>query len=118
MARPKTVHIDQDAILAAIIRFYREDLAAAQAKQQEAEATYAASETGERYSNWQAVNSARRQVGFIERWGIPYHIPRFLGREPTPTERLRVQAAIRSLEETGCVVRDGKEIRPCLENLQ
>lgn len=103
MPRPKTIIIDDAVILAAIQAAYEAD----RAELARLEAAYAANRNCE-------TSAALREFEYLHRWGdfIRSDLARFWGKQPTGSERIRLQECIRRLEAAGKVERSTIYIRP------
>ncbi len=107
MGRPKTVNLDPDSLLAAVVNQYDAALAALDEQIAELVARHTAATGHERYQVWSRLCSARATREDDAAEGVLYRVPEFLGHDPTDTERLRVQQAIRRLEADGLVAIKG-----------
>lgn len=96
MARPKTIHIDPLAVLRGIA-------AAFDAKLGELRQWQADIKSGERIRGVFSVDNPEWHIQQLEAYGCEYDLRAFLGYEPTSSERIRTQQAIRRLERAGLV---------------
>jgi hypothetical protein len=109
MGRPKTIFIDRDQLLVGIWQAVHDDLALLQA---ELDRLSTKMETSiysyERSRFSQQIAHLRRAITNQEKDGwVVYNTERFSQRELTPSERLRVQQALRSMETGGLLQIEG-----------
>jgi len=112
MPRPKTIIVDDAAVLAAITDAYNGDVAYLASEEAKAFEAHGTAPLNERYNRWEAYCDWHKERQRVEARGIPYDLPRFAGRDLTPSERIRHQQAVRRLEAAGKVVRNGNCIKP------
>ena len=105
MPRKRQIIVDDQTILAAIQAAYAADLA----ELARLGAAVTANHCAESY--WAVRDFERQRLGDA----IRCDLARFWGRQPTPSERIRLQECIRRLEAAGKVERSTIYIRPVTE---
>lgn len=105
MPRKRSIIVDDQTILAAIQAAYAADLEA----EARLTAAIAADPTGDGYWDLRIYQQQRNGDR------IKCDLARFWGRQPTPSERIRLQQCIRRLEAAGKVERSTVYIRPVVE---
>lgn len=108
MPPKKSIIVDDEKILAAIRDAYLNDVEAVQKRLAELEAEY---ELNRDMRLWDRVCNLRRRLSDCEE-GIRNDLARWWGREPTASERIRLQQCVRRLEAAGLVERSTIYIRP------
>ena len=104
MARPKTIHIDPLQVLRGIADATAAKLAAIEAVRE-------AIATGKRPRPTFSIDHPDTWLRDLERDGVEYDLPTFLGYFPTDSERIRAQQAIRGLERDELVEIQGIKAR-------
>jgi hypothetical protein len=92
MGRPKTIYVDADEMLTAIHVHYESDLAEAIEAEESMDGSFGSH-----------VNAARWERRQLEDGGLQIDFERFAQRGLTPSERIRHQECLRSLEHRGLV---------------
>jgi hypothetical protein len=110
MGRPKLYDIDPNRLLAAIVAQYRGRLATIAAERATQQAAADA-----RGHDWPQHDLAARELDRrrdeITSNGLVYNLPLWLGHDPTASERIIAQRAIRLLESQGLLTILGAHAR-------
>jgi hypothetical protein len=109
MPPARTIIVDDNAILAAIVRNFTDErnliLDVLAGLQADYKLTHA-------YDTFCRICDLERQLEVIEGEGIKSDLAHFAGRELTPSWRIRVQQSVRRLEAAGLVARYCTRIKP------
>jgi hypothetical protein len=115
MGRPRTINVNRDELLAGIDKALQADIAVLEAELSDCLAERE-THTYSSYRIDQTIGTIRREIEYrrVSGW-VAYNVERFADRELTPSEKIRHQQSLRSMEQAGLVELSG--IRATLARL-
>ena len=108
MGRPRTIEIDDLDILRGIERVTTATVESLRAESAEFEKRSNEAHGPIRFTWSRHQWVCDEEIKHISQYGVEYDIPAFFGREPSSTERIRIQQAIRRMDDAGDVEIFGK----------
>ena len=106
MGRPRKININRYALLASVVTMYDRWLAEIDGEMADALAKHTSRDPDGDFA-WGRYCELKRERDRLVAYGLPYSLEMFMGRDLTPSERIRAGEALRALHAEKLVRLDG-----------